>query len=162
MYENITYAELKKLPKEQKIEAWKELVALTPKKKDLAVKLGVSPAIVYNMISRYVSDKSEQKQKQDEDETPVKLKPRRARQQKRKVENVDLAAENQDESPAETPENSVVSENSIEHNVAGKEAFSIAISKIVSGGDARILMTGIGSTLLNDREYSVEVKITEK
>ena len=56
MYESITYAELKSLPREQKVEALKELLATHPSQKKIAEKLGVNPPNIYNMISRYVKD----------------------------------------------------------------------------------------------------------
>ncbi|MGE5614918.1 MAG: hypothetical protein ACM3XR_11005, partial [Bacillota bacterium] len=43
----------------------------------------------------------------------------------------------------------------------GKETFSISIKKVVSGEDAQFLFSGIGGTMLKDRKYLIEVKITE-
>ena len=43
MYESITYAELKSLPREQKVEALKELMATHSSQKMIAEKLGVDP-----------------------------------------------------------------------------------------------------------------------
>ncbi len=54
MYESITYEELKSLPRDQKVQALKELKALYPTQKKIAEKLGVNPANIYNMIAKYV------------------------------------------------------------------------------------------------------------
>ena len=63
MYESITYEELKSLPRDQKVEALKELKALYPTQKKIAEKLGVNPANIYNMIAKYVkADDEEQPQ----------------------------------------------------------------------------------------------------
>lgn len=79
MYESITYAELKSLPKEQKSDVWKELKYLYSTQKELAKKLGVSPAIVYNMISRYAKDEtagSKRAKKLEVVETPKRTRSR--------------------------------------------------------------------------------------
>jgi len=68
MYESITYAELKSLPRDQKIEALKELMATCSSQKKIAEKLGVNPPNIYSMISRYV--------KEDTDKKPRKRKNR--------------------------------------------------------------------------------------
>lgn len=74
MYENITYAELKTLPREQKADAWKELKGLYSTQKELAEKLGVSPNLVYNMISRYAKNGPVGTEKADEQEAEVQAK----------------------------------------------------------------------------------------
>lgn len=61
MYESITYAELKSLPREQKIEALKELMATCSSQKKIAEKLGVNPPNIYSMISRYIKDDADKK-----------------------------------------------------------------------------------------------------
>lgn len=141
MYENVTYAELKGLPKEQKPEAWKELKSLYKTQKQLAEKLGVSPAIVYNMISRYVKDEPIESEKVVE-----KPKKARSRVMKQKVQKQDVVAPGIITIAPET-------EN---------EAFSISIKKVVSGEDAQVFLNGIGITLLKGQQYAIEVKITEK
>ena len=49
-----------------------------------------------------------------------------------------------------------------EINEPESESFSIAVKKAVSGEDAQFLLNGIGSTLLKNQKYLIEVKITEK
>ncbi|NMA33213.1 MAG: hypothetical protein GX940_01500, partial [Clostridiaceae bacterium] len=56
MYESITYAELKSLPRDQKIEALKELMATCSSRKKIAEKLGVNPPNIYSMIARYIKE----------------------------------------------------------------------------------------------------------
>ena len=63
MYESITYEELKSLPRDQKVEALKELKALYPTQKKIAEKLGVNPANIYNMIAKYVKADDEEQPK---------------------------------------------------------------------------------------------------
>ncbi len=145
MYENVTYADLKSLPKEQKSEAWKELKSLYKTQKELADKLGVSPNLVYNMISRYVKEESAENEK--ETVLEVLKKPKKAgsmaKKRNRKI---------QDAVPESIP---AVSE-------AREESFAISIKKTVPGEDAQCFLNGVGSTLLKGQKYAIEVKITEE
>ena len=137
MYEGITYAELKSLPREQKADAWRELKSLYSTQRELAEKLGVSPAVVYNIISRYAKDKPE-----ESNNGPLELVDppdgRRAGARKRKAREMGNIIKN------------------IEN-----EAFSIGIRKLATGEDAQYLLAGIGNTLLKNRNYMIEVTITE-
>jgi predicted transcriptional regulator len=146
MYESITYAELKKLPSAEKPEAWKELKSLYKTQKELADKLGVSPAIVYNMVSRYAG--GEKKSKLELVEAPRKTRTR----MKKKVEKTEKATAVQETKPV-LPEIRKAEES---------ESFSIAIKKAICGEDARFLLNGIGNTLLKDQKYMIEVRIIEK
>lgn len=152
MYENITYAELKTLPKEEKAAAWKELMSMYSTKKELAEKLGVSPNLVYNMISRYAkyepdgTEKNEGRQAVEQIEKAGRRTKRKNRS--RLTDNnaiVDISGAVQEINPPE-----------------GNESFSISIKKTISGEDAQFLFSGIGSTLLRDQKYIVEVRITER
>ena len=145
MYENVTYADLKSLPKEQKSEAWKELKSLYKTQKELADKLGVSPNLVYNMISRYVKEESAENEKETVLEVLQKPKKAgsRAKKRNRKI---------QDAVPKSIP---AVSE-------AREESFAISIKKTVPGEDAQCFLNGVGSTLLKGQKYAIEVKITEE
>lgn len=152
MYESITYAELKSLPKEQKPVAWKELKAMYSTQKELSEKLGVSPAIVYNMISRYAKDETAGSKKLKElevVETPKKTRNRMKKQEIQDKQELDIAAI---ETKPIFPEI-----NEIE-----SETFSISIKKMVSGEDAQFFLNGIGNTLLKNQKYVIEVKIAEK
>ena len=145
MYESITYAELKSLPKEQKPDAWKELRALYSTQKELAGKLGVSPNLVYNMISKYAGDEK----KAAKLEVVKVPKKARLKKQVKKVEQ-DAATP---ETKAAAPEINDVEEN---------ESFSISIKKSVSGEDAQFFLNGIGSTLLKSQKYLIDIRIAEK
>ena len=150
MYESITYAELKKLPQIEKPEAWKELKTLYSTQKELADKLGVSPAVVYNMISRYAKDESVGRKKTEKLEIVTKQKKARNRVKKQ--------AEKKEQNVAALETKPVVPEiNDVE-----RDSFSIAIKKTISGEDTQFFLNGIGSTLLKNQKYAVEVKITEK
>lgn len=81
MYESITYEELKSLPRDQKVEALKELKALYPTQKKIAEKLGVNPANIYNMIAKYVKEEDEGQPKAE-----VKAAGRAARKARRKID----------------------------------------------------------------------------
>lgn len=145
MYENVTYADLKNLPKEQKSEAWKELKSLYKTQKELADKLGVTPNLVYNMIARYVKEESSESEREavlEVVERPKKAR-RRAKKQDRKI---------QDAAPESMP--AVLG--------AREESFAISIKKTVSGEDAQCFLNGVGSTLLKGQKYAIEVKITEE
>lgn len=180
MYENATYAELKSLPKEQKPEAWKELKNLYKTQKELAEKLGVSPAIVYNMISRYAGD--EKKSAKLELVKPAK----KTKVKKQAVKTVQYAAAQETKpivpevndvevikEPKKTRTRVKKQAEKIEQVIAvpetlsavpevKDESFSISIKKTVSGEDAQVLLNGVGSTFLKGQQYSIEVKITEK
>jgi hypothetical protein len=45
-------------------------------------------------------------------------------------------------------------------NTAG-DTFSISVKKMISGEDARFFLNGIGSTLMKDQRYSIEVNVAE-
>lgn len=145
MYESITYAELKKLPSAEKPEAWKELKSLYKTQKELADKLGVSPAIVYNMVSRYAG--GGKKSKLELVEAPKKTRTR-MKKQAEKIEKVSAVPETKPVMP--------------ETGKVESESFSIAVNKAVCGEDARFLLNGIGNTLLKDQKYMIEVRIVEK
>jgi hypothetical protein len=150
MYENITYAELKNLPKEQKADAWKELKGLYSTQKELAEKLGVSPNLVYNMISRYVKDESAGTEKVEIPEAvelPKKARSRVKKQDRQEQDNIVTDSSDPVQEIKASEEN---------------ESFSIAIKKVVTGEDAQFFLNGIGSTLLKNQKYQIEVKITEK
>lgn len=148
MYESITYAEIKSLPKEQKPDAWKELKAMYSSQKELAEKLSVNPSIVYNMISRYA--------KEEKTETVKTLKKanrmKKQEIQEKQEQNVDII----EAKPA------VQETITAKTNEVVNETFSIFIKKAVSGEDAQLLLNGIGSTLLKNKKYEIEVMITEK
>lgn len=145
MYESITYAELKSLPKEQKPDAWKELKSLYSTQKELAEKLGVSPNLVYNMVAKYAGE-----EKKSAKLEAVKA-PRKARLKKQinKVEQNPPAPETR----IAVPEIGRLEED---------ESFSVTIRKVISGEDAQFFLNGIGGTLLKSQRYLVDIKITEK
>ncbi len=146
MYENVTYAELKGLPKEQKTEALKELKNLYKTQKELADKLGVSPNLLYNMMSRYVKDRHTENGKTAMLEVVEKPKKIKNPVKKQKVQKQDVAAPDIFTIGPETK----------------GEVFSISIKKNVFGEDAQVFLNGIGVTLLKGQQYAIEVKITEK
>lgn len=49
-----------------------------------------------------------------------------------------------------------------EINDVESEVYSISIKKTVSGEDAQFFLNGIGSTLVKNQKYLIEIKITEK
>lgn len=158
MYESITYQELKRLPREQKPNAWKELKSMYATQKELAGKLGVSPAIVYNMISRYAKDENEGNKREIKFKSVKTMKKTRNRTKKQEIpDNRKQEDAIMEIKPVfhEIPEIAEIYED------AG-QTFSIYIKKILSGEDAQFLLNGIGSTLLKNQKYAVEVKITEK
>lgn len=158
MYESATYEELKSLPKEQKPNAWKELRAMYSTQKELALKLGVSPAIVYNMISRYAKDDI------NENEKEMSLKPvrtlKRTRKRAKKADNQDKPEQIVSITEAKPVFEEIPKIAANNENVT--DTFSIFIKKILSGEDAQFLLNGIGGTLLKGQKYTVEIKITEK
>ena len=161
MYESITYSELKKLPSAEKPEAWKELKSLYSTQKELAEKLGVSAALVYNMISRYVKDEPAESKKAEVLEVvpePIKARRRVKKQDKQKRDKQERH-EQQEQEIIVTETNPIVPEVK---DVEEDESFTIAIKKTVSGEDAQFFLNGIGNTLLKNQKYVIDVKITEK
>lgn len=144
MYENATYAELKNLPKDQRPEAWKELKSLYKTQKELAEKLGVSPNLVYNMISRYVKEESANDEEATVPEVVKERKKAKSRVKKQDMQELDTTSE------------SILAETEV------NKAFTISIKKTVSGEDAQIFLNGVGSTLLKGQKYAIEVKVIEE
>lgn len=161
MYENITFAEIKKLPAAEKPEAWKELKALYKTQKELAEKLGVSAALVYNMISRYVKEEPAESKKAEVLEVvpePKKAR-RRVKKQDKQEQDKQERQEQQEQEIIVTETNPIVPEVK---DVEEDESFSIAIKKTVSGEAAQFFLNGIGNTLLKNQKYVIDVKINEK
>ncbi|HEX2945516.1 MAG TPA: hypothetical protein VHT96_06145 [Clostridia bacterium] len=171
MYENVTYAELKGLPKEQKTEALKELKTLYKTQKELAGKLGVSPNLLYNMMARYVKDRPVESEETGEPEAlekpgmlekPVKTRRRLQKQtieqtvQKQRAPKQRMQRQKLQEQASAAPEILTLPPETKD------ETFSISIKKTVSGEEAQVFLNGIGVTLLKGQQYAVEVKITEK
>lgn len=157
MYESATYEELKSLPKEQKPNAWKELKAMYSTQKELALKLGVSPAIVYNMISRYAKDEANKNEKEISSKPVKTLKRIRRKVKADNQENPEQIVSIVEAKPVfdKVPKITI-------NNEDAADTFSISIKKILSGEDAQFLLNGIGGTLLKNQKYTVEIKITEK
>lgn len=176
MYESITYAELKSLPRDQKIEALKELMATCSSQKKIAEKLGVNPPNIYSMISRYV--------KEDTDKKPRKRKNRM--KSKEEIANKvtgDQAARNEqivcgdaanELFEANSEENVQVTETApirqIREEAAadaqaewpGQNDFLVSIEKELTGEELGPMLAAIGNVLLKNTKYRVCMKITEK
>lgn len=157
MYEGITYAQLKKLPAVEKPIAWKELKSLYSTQKELADKLGVGPAIVYNMISRYAAG-GKKAAKLEVVETVRKTRTKAGKKAKKTEQDVIVP----EIKPVVSEIKPIVSEINSVGNTAENDSFSIVINKMVSGEDAQFFLNGIGSTLLKSQKYVIEIKITEK
>lgn len=170
MYENITYEELKNLPEDQKVEAWKELHDLYPSNKELSLKLGVAQIAVTNAIKKYVLNEPigrankkekaeyspEQIQEVQEDTKPELQqeqqvdKPKRKYNRKSKQDNLTLEIE------------PVTVKNESDKINIDINTFLININNTFSGENAQVILNGIGSTFLKDRNYNIEIKISEK
>lgn len=147
MYENLTYEELKNLPEDKKGEAWGELHSSIPSNAELAKKLNVAPIAVVNAVKKYVlgepigraakKDKPESQPKRSKKsvkEEQAEVRPKRKYNRKPKTEEI--------------PETTATS-------------FSIDISNAFSGEEASVIMHGVGGTLLPDKTYKIEIKISE-
>jgi len=221
MYENITYAELKSLPREQKIEALKELMALHSSQKKIAEKLGVNPPNIYNMIARYIRDDGEGKQdskrgrmkKRDAGDEHNRLKADKAKAagsapgtgMKSSIANQakEISSGAAEKEPMEAglaAGEPAAAVSAAARNVSGETAgngsfrndlleaednvtyvidnlrnksdrdresynqndFLISISKELTGEEAQALLAGIGNIFFRDREYRIDIRITEK
>lgn len=188
MYESITYEELKGLPRDQKIEALKELKALYPTQKKIAEKLGVNPANIYNMIAKYVKADDEAKQRTkvkkargltrvttSGESKNVGRDARKAaigdvgkdtvRDTAKEAKSVTIsdtgrAADVDARAPAE-PE-----KKQIEYykDVTGilEKGLQITVNKSLSGEDAQALFVGIGNIFVKNQGYRIEIRISEK
>ena len=163
MYENLSYSELKNVPEDKKTEAWAELHSLYSSNAELAKKLGVATIAVVNAVKKYVlnepigrANKKDMQKPEPEvkQESPVEVKPKRKYNRKAKPE-VEKELVRVDSKP-ETVVNEVPHLN--EDNV---DIFSISVKKDITGEDAKTLLNGIGSTLLKDQRYTIEVKVIE-
>lgn len=188
MYESITYEELKGLPRDQKIEALKELKALYPTQKKIAEKLGVNPANIYNMIAKYVKADDEAKQRSKvkkaigltrvttsgESKNVGRVARKAAISDVGKdtvrdaakeaisvtISDTGRAADVDARAPAE-PE-----KKQIEHykDVTGslEKGLQITVNKSLSGEDAQALFVGIGNIFVKNQGYRIEIRISEK
>ncbi|HEY8349194.1 MAG TPA: helix-turn-helix domain-containing protein [Clostridia bacterium] len=176
MYESITYAELKSLPRDQKIEALKELMATCSSQKKIAEKLGVNPPNIYSMISRYI--------KEDTDKKPRKKK-NRMKSKEEAVNKVtgDQAARDEQIVCADTA-NGLFEANPAENVQAmetaavqpareedasdtqsewpGQNGFLVSIDKELTGEEMGPMLAAIGNVLLKNTGYRIFLKITEK
>jgi transposase-like protein len=202
MYESITYAELKSLPKEQKIEALKELKELYSSQKKIAEKLGVNPPNIYNMISRYIKEDSGAKTgkkgaersrtagRRQERQDAVGSRRRRnddgSRQERHdaadnrqeRYDAADSIQERQDAAGNEQFSEKVTGDDQIRTEIPGNDKiaaegtkgveyysrndFLISIAKELTGEEAQSIFAGIGNIFLKNREYRIDIKITEK
>jgi|GEM_PF-739328 len=224
MYESITYAELKSLPREQKIEALKELMKLYSSQKKIAEMLGVNPPNIYNMIARYIKEDRDGKQ----DSKKGRMKRRGAGNVRNRNKMVNTNADGAGSVPGDridgntavkeeissevnvnvneslaagsagsesTPAGTaaavfdgdgalrnepfgnglVEAEDNVSYvidNFRGKSArdresysqndFLISITKELTGEEAQALLTGIGNIFFRNREYRIDIRITEK
>lgn len=145
MYESITYEELKSLPRDQKVEALKELKALYPTQKKIAEKLGVNPANIYNMIAKYVKADDEEQPKaeakavrkskavrkaeakgeaQSKAETKVKAEAKVVRKTAMPAGAITEAEPSQSKSEAELPQNLGEAESSQGRSGAEMDAYT--------------------------------------
>lgn len=163
MYESITYEELKSLPRDQKIEALKELRALYPTQKKIAEKLGVNPANIYNMIAKYIKADDEGQPK-----AKVNVVREAARPAEVKAEvKSEVKSEAKSEANTEAKSLTFEPERSRVKHVRDKrrnmqENLQFTVAKSLTGEEAQYLFTGIGSTFLKNHDYRVEIRIIEK
>jgi transposase-like protein len=203
MYESITYAELKSLPREQKVEALKELLATHPSQKKIAEKLGVNPPNIYNMISRYVKDGTDEgirkKKSGVKGKTASERKARVPGTRHEKIsgeiaanerladnkllgadesfgrieqfggETADEKAGGRAAAFGQDRDSYAAVKRAGNRNAAVKQAgrpdkkgFLITIAKEMTGEEIGPMLAGIGSILLKNAEYRIEVKITGK
>lgn len=148
MYENLTYDQLKELPDEQKVEALKELKVIYPENKDLAEHLGGAHIAVSNMVAKYLEGKQLGRKKMTEEEKQQKREERL----RKKQEEAEISLQLQEQ------QNQLKDE---EETLIDNESFSIKFSKIIVGEEATIVLGSIGSSLLKDGKYKINLSIEE-
>jgi hypothetical protein len=182
VYESITYEELKSLPRDQKIEALKELKALYPTQKKIAEKLGVNPANIYNMIAKYVKAEDEGRPKAGA-RAGTKAAVKAVREAAKPTEGkagtegeikagakdmINAGAEGEIKAGAEgdpKAETSVPQEKRVRHKrekkMKAEENLLITLSKSLTGEEAQTQLMGIGSMFLKNHDYRLEIRISE-
>jgi len=175
MYESITYAELKSLPREQKIEALKELMATCPSQKKIAEKLGVNPPNIYSMISRYIRDDEDKKTRKKRG----RLKGKGAANKVTGEQEIRQEQTGSEVTVNELPEADECGAGQVMEAVSviqaganadpgrqdeqgGENDFVISIEKVLTGEELGSMLSAIGSALLKSTEYRIFMRITEK
>lgn len=170
MYENKTYEEIKNLPEEQKAEAWREIHSIYPENKALAEKLGIAHIAVVNAVKKYVLNepigRANKKEKQEPAQEQIEIKPEAQQEQQVEKPKRKYIRKAKQETVIELPKNKP---ESLGNEVSNYPKINIVVSSFLininnsfSGEHAQIMLNGIGSTLLKDHEYNIEIKISEK
>lgn len=164
MYENLVYDELKNLPEDKKAEAWGELHSSIPSNRELAQKLGISPIVVVNAVKKYVLGepvgRANKRLKPESQLEGVKTRKSRKAQQKEDIQEVKPKRKYNRKAKAVSFEANEAGNLPVIETNAG--SFLIDIKNAFSGEEARGILSGIGSALLKDRQYSLEIRISDK
>lgn len=149
MYENFTYEELRNLSEDKKSEAWKELHILYPENKVLAQKLNVATIAVVNAVKKYVLGEPVGRAKKK-----VEIVPLEPIQETQKIDK------QESQQPPKRKYNRKAKSDMPEIRLV-IHPFSINISNIFTTEEAQTILNGIGSTLLKNKTYKVEINISE-
>lgn len=152
MYENITYEELKNLPDEEKVKALTELLSITPDRKELAKKLGVAPIAIINLIGKYLEGKQIGRKKKETIEVENLIEePKQKRKYTRK---------SKDEEKSEQPIQSLSTQ--VEKIIfEEKHNITISLNTEFTGSEIQHILTGISTTIFDNKKYKINLEITE-
>lgn len=164
MYENFAYDELKNLPEDKKAEAWGELHSSIPSNRELAQKLGISPIVVVNAVKKYVlGEPVGRANKKLKPESPLEgEKAKRSRKAQQEEDKQEVRPKRKYNRKAKAVSFEIGEAGSLHETELNAGSFLIDIKNAFSGEEAQGILSGIGSALLKDRQYSLEVKISDK
>lgn len=164
-----TYEQIKALPDDQKTLVLKELKNLFPENKALAAHLNVLPIVTANLMGKYVEGKQVGRQKMTPEQ---KAEAKAARELKKQQEALAQKLANSESSNVvpqpqiptavvvdkPTP---VISEPVQAQIKTNGSSFSIKLEKNVVGEEVAMMLSGIGSTLIKDKNYQISLVVEE-
>lgn len=161
MYESIKYEDLKQLPDDQKKEALQELMTTYGSNSAIAEAVGGVPVAISNMYKKYVEGKSVGRTKGSKNATEAiqeeslnnvtEIKPKR-KYTKKTDKVVEQIQEPLQEEIIRTP---------IKLSELTSLSFTTLLLGDFTGEEIKSRVSGIINSLLNDKKYTINVRIDE-
>lgn len=172
MYENIKYDELKNLPDDQKVIALNKLKEIYTDNKAIAEATGAAPIAISNMIKKHILGEHVGRTKANKNETTINNDTivenketanepiREKRKYTRKIQPEIIKEElHKDEIVKE--EEPVEYETQHQETISNKFSFTTGLCGEIEGEVVKSRITGITNSLLDDKKYLIELKISE-
>jgi hypothetical protein len=164
MYENITYSELKGMSDEQKKEVLTEMLNVYKTPREIATKLNIAPVAIINLIRRLIDGKPVGRVKKEEvnvveikdqvksdaiiENATIPIKRKYTKKQKVIVLPEEIKSEPKfDAVTIKTKELKIISTNTIEGTISGNELIQ--------------RLEGLAKAILENKEYTVNIKTEE-